>query len=765
MPNDYTPATPRDMRQTAFDLAAQGFKVFPLQPNGKLPHKGVSWKDLVCKDEFAAFDLWSKPQFRDSNIGIHCEGLIVVDLDRYKDGGFDQSALDALNLPPTRTVRTPGKPDKPGSGEHLYFSVTENVANSAGKIGAGIDVRGFGGYVVAPGSVRPEGEYVVTVDLPIAPAPQALIDRCKAAPAPGEKKAVDWTAETPPARVDDGRQYLATAPISIAFSEGNQTAFQACAGLSDRGIYPSAALDLLQEKGGWNDRCLPPWSEDELRQLIANAYTYAQNPFSCRAVDRVHGQAVIPETPAPAPRENIIMSGLFSFAEFAGQKAPPFEWLVPDIIPADNVTLLYGDGGTGKSLRALQLAVATVAGKEWIGHPVMRKGPVLCYSAEEAKVHMQARTEQVCAGLGVDIADLRDLKARSMVEEPDAAFATFDRDILKETTVWKDIVETVRAMKPTAMIVDTLADVFAGDEIKRVQARAFIALLRKLAMTENVTILLLAHPSQSGLSSNSGTSGSTAWSNSVRSRLYFRRDDPKLNGSKPDPDVRVLSIEKANYGPQGKTTTVRWVAGCFHRLADADAALRQVQAEAAFLACLRSARARSINVTDTGKGSAPNEFQNWPEATGFGVRDLQAAMERLMGKGTIRKMPYRNKRAGREQHRLEEVQEDGVANGFDPAAAFEVNPEPTAEHLANLAYTAIFEEQQIAADSLSATVDNVIRLDPSLDRFTRKELATMLRAKLQKPVEVKGAWVRYKAESNGKPGAPVRLIVIGGAEE
>ena len=41
---------------------------------------------------------------------------------------------------------------------------------------------------------------------------------------------------------------------------------------------------------------------------------------------------------------------------------PPREWLVDALVPMKTVTLFSGDGGTGKSLLALQLAVAVAAG-------------------------------------------------------------------------------------------------------------------------------------------------------------------------------------------------------------------------------------------------------------------------------------------------------------------------------------------------------------------------------------------------------------------
>ncbi|HZM83026.1 MAG TPA: bifunctional DNA primase/polymerase [Candidatus Limnocylindrales bacterium] len=80
-------------------------------------------------------------------------GLVVVDVDPGKGGSETLLTLVKRGLcPPTRFVRT-------GSGGlHLYYQhpgAHSKIPNSAGKLGPGIDVRGDGGYVVAPPSVHP----------------------------------------------------------------------------------------------------------------------------------------------------------------------------------------------------------------------------------------------------------------------------------------------------------------------------------------------------------------------------------------------------------------------------------------------------------------------------------------------------------------------------------------------------------------------------------------------------------------------------------
>jgi hypothetical protein len=106
-------------------------------------------------------------------------------------------------------------------------------------------------------------------------------------------------------------------------------------------------------------------------------------------------------------------------------------------------------------------------------------------------------------------------------------------------------------------MLDNLADVYAGDENHRSAVKHFIGLLRKLAIRHDCVIVLLAHPSLAGIASGSGLSGSTAWNNSARSRLYLRRDLDS-SGHEVDKAVRVLETMKANYGPAGATIDLRW---------------------------------------------------------------------------------------------------------------------------------------------------------------------------------------------------------------
>jgi RecA-family ATPase len=82
-----------------------------------------------------------------------------------------------------------------------------------------------------------------------------------------------------------------------------------------------------------------------------------------------------------------------------------------------------------------------------------------------------------------------------------------------------------------------------------------------LCVRHGCAVLLLAHPSASAMSSGDGGGFSTAWNNSVRSRLYLRR--PKTDDAEAAKDRRILEVRKANYAADGTTIPLIYSRGCF----------------------------------------------------------------------------------------------------------------------------------------------------------------------------------------------------------
>lgn len=119
---------------------------------------------------------WSR--WPDANVAVltgAASGLVVIDVDRRHGGDRTLEELVARHgrLPRTATVQT-------GDGVHLYFAHPgTRVTNDSGqRFGRGLDVRGDGGYVLAPPSLHVSGRKYLRLERMnfIAPLPQWMIE-------------------------------------------------------------------------------------------------------------------------------------------------------------------------------------------------------------------------------------------------------------------------------------------------------------------------------------------------------------------------------------------------------------------------------------------------------------------------------------------------------------------------------------------------------------------------------------------------------------
>jgi RecA-family ATPase len=226
--------------------------------------------------------------------------------------------------------------------------------------------------------------------------------------------------------------------------------------------------------------------------------------------------------------------------EWQGKPVPERQWFVEGLIPDRTVTNLSGAGGSGKTEIILQLIAASSLQTQWFGKAVSI-GPCLYYGAEDEADELHRRLETIVRRAGRQLSELEGIRLIPMAGL-DAVLAEPDRKgTLAATAIFPKLEAKAKALRPKLIVIDPSADVFGGDEINRSQVRKFVSMLRGLAIDSDCAVLLLSHPSLSGLNSGTGTSGSTAWNNSVRSRLY-------LEIPNESPDARVLKVVKANPG-------------------------------------------------------------------------------------------------------------------------------------------------------------------------------------------------------------------------
>lgn len=177
-----------NLYETAIGLSRRGMSVFPLIPRQKTPV--AAWKQFSVKPADPATVAYWWQQWPDCNIGLATgtvSGLFVLDCD-----------TDAA----IREVTRRGLPNTNGAytarGIQYYFKMPDFPVGNRAALLPGIDIRGTGGYVVAPPSVHPSGVlYGWHRAGVVADAPGWLLDMLR--PATGAARPVEQRPATGPA--------------------------------------------------------------------------------------------------------------------------------------------------------------------------------------------------------------------------------------------------------------------------------------------------------------------------------------------------------------------------------------------------------------------------------------------------------------------------------------------------------------------------------------------------------------------------------------
>ena len=212
---------------------------------------------------------------------------------------------------------------------------------------------------------------------------------------------------------------------------------------------------------------------------------------------------------------------------------PPFRFLFEPLLPRGNVTLLAADGGTGKSTLALALAAHVACGKAWDGLPTVQ-GRALFVSLEDPANVCRLRLRDVIRAYDLDAGAVEQGMRIVDGTKGTGALAAPRDGRLYPTPVFIELMGLVRRETFDLIVIDNASDAFAGNENDRQEVRTFIRLLGQIARMTTAAVLLLAHVDKATVraaakTSGSMYSGSTAWNNSVRSRLgMFRGEDGAL---------------------------------------------------------------------------------------------------------------------------------------------------------------------------------------------------------------------------------------------
>jgi hypothetical protein len=402
----------------AVRYAEYGWSVFPVEPVGKRPL--VKWREESSSDPNKVREMWDLCP--DANIGIDCgkSGLVVIDID-------DMDAVRVLSerfgfdpaMDETAVART-GR-----GGLHIYYRAgSHEVKNSASKVADHVDVRGDGGYVVAPPSMHESGnayEWVRKVEP--KPIPEAVVrvfnyrEEPRQVQLPQERAHEKW-----------GLAILAAEAFAIETSQPGQRNNQ---------LNRSAFLVFGAVKGGHLDHSIAEMrmrqaaehvglTKDEIDKTLSSAWEGAESR---------HPQERLEPLPALAATSERRTFRLLSPEDL--ERLPPPEWLLKDRLP-EGQTWMYGEPGSGKTFLALDWAASVAA-----------KGMNVVYFVGEGVQGFARRVWAWKQGTGLDISTFR-----AVPQAP---------HLLERQSV-EMLQATVEQFAPSLIVIDTFARAAVGGD-------------------------------------------------------------------------------------------------------------------------------------------------------------------------------------------------------------------------------------------------------------------------------------------------------------
>ncbi len=235
-----------------------GWAVFPVSNKTKKPLTPHGCKD--AKKTVGPIQAWWQ-RYPDASVGVatgSASNLIVIDVDIDEAKGVDgfqsmrQWERENGELTETAYALT-GR-----GGNHFYYHYTgKDIGNRAGIL-EGVDVRGEGGYVIAPPSIHPNGtEYTWEADpdeIQIAEVDDTVLQFL------GQKEKKD------PDREDF------KLPTRIKSGERNDTLFRLACSLQSQGLPDAAIMATLRETNA--SACDDPLDDEELDIIASSALKY-----------------------------------------------------------------------------------------------------------------------------------------------------------------------------------------------------------------------------------------------------------------------------------------------------------------------------------------------------------------------------------------------------------------------------------------------------------------------------------------------------------
>ncbi len=557
-----------------------GLPVFPCDEH-KRPMTAHGFRDATRDPETIR-----RTFARAAMIGIptgEASGFFVLDLDcKNCAQGLEWLAAHEARLPQTRRHRTRS------GGVHLLFAMPggRTIRNSASRVGPGVDVRGSGGYIIAP----PSDGYDVVDHAIIAEAPGWLLDLID--PPAAQSQPVAPRPPSPPRQSGDGTRYGLQAldnecqAILSAADGGKHDALNRAAfsigGLVAAGeLAEGPALHALASAlAGIASRCEDYPAAQKTLGAAFRAGMAKPREAPPRLVRRVV-EEYAPTRPEPPPREEapdhwsaepdpepdmmqverITPSAGKSplwvdRAAFDGAAIPRRPWAVPGYLMRGSVTVLSGQGAGGKSSLVVRWTINAATGQA-IGQFIPNEPlKVVNYNTEDDRDEQQRRYSAALKASNHDPDIMQDIIRCG----PEDVGTLFERDQttgrITPTAAMAQLEELCVTTGADVLFCDPLAELHNAEENDNTAMRAVVAAFRSLAKRLNIAVVILHHDRKgnSAPGDMDRVRGASAISGAVRVMLTLTtmtEEEADKLGIAPQERRRHFRIDgaKSNYAP------------------------------------------------------------------------------------------------------------------------------------------------------------------------------------------------------------------------
>ncbi|MBZ9921479.1 bifunctional DNA primase/polymerase [Mesorhizobium sp. BR1-1-7] len=454
-------------------------------------------------------------------------GAWVLDLDTHdgKDGHVWLAEMEAKHGPLPDTARA----STANGGTHIFFRHVDGVRNRA-AIAPGVDTRGDGGYILAPGSRMADGRAYRWLNHddhglpPFAEAPQWLLDLVVSKPAAAEQH-TEYVYRPASGGFDDRTSHAEISELltfispDCGYSDWVSVLMAIHSALGADGLaladewsskgktyrrgevarkwkgFKSGGINLgslcdLARQGGADLAAISRHHKQHLENAPSSdpsdmVASYDAKKAAPKAVSEKPIQTSDTTTTPPKKRERFDKIWFDEIEEGA-----PKETLIKGLLGVGEYTTISGLPGTGKSVIVTDLACHVAAGMDWHGRKLKKRGLVIYVAAERKKL-TERRMMAFRKHHGVKDVPLLVVGGRldftRNLEDARALIA-----LIKEA-------ETETGLPCVWVIIDTLTRVFgAGDQNASKDMTKFVQSCDEILVATHAHVTAIHHSSWSG---------------------------------------------------------------------------------------------------------------------------------------------------------------------------------------------------------------------------------------------------------------------------